>query len=309
MNAPLRDVIRRQASVGAPDAVVALGDSLRRRFGPRAQAVLFYGSCRRSNDDESGIVDLYVLVDDYRAAYGSLLPAIANRLLAPNVYYLEVPFAGRTVRAKYAVVSLEHFERGTARWFHSYLWGRFAQPCGLLYAADENIERRVVMALGQAVATFARRTLPRLPAEFDAETLWTQGLLLSYSAELRPERPDRIRARYAESSAEFEAVTQGVAAGDNWELTPAGLYRNPSTRRDRSIAPWAWAARRAQGKLLSVLRLLKASSTFDGGIAYIAWKIERHSGVRVEVTPFMRRFPRLGAIGAFWRTWRVGGFR
>ncbi|MET0918406.1 MAG: hypothetical protein ABWY07_08305, partial [Burkholderiales bacterium] len=61
--------------------------------------------------------------------------------------------------------------------------------------------------------------------------------------------------------------------------------------------------------LLSVARLLKASFTFDGGLPYLVWKIERHSGVKVEITPFMRRFPRLGAIGAMWRTWRRGGFR
>jgi hypothetical protein len=138
--------------------------------------VLFYGSCRRANDDTDGIVDLYVLVDDYRAAYGKLLPALANRVLAPNVYYLETPFAGRTARAKYAVLSLDQFERGTARWFHPYLWGRFAQPCGLLYSADETVTRRVILALAAAVATFAARTLPRLPEEFDAEALWTGGL-------------------------------------------------------------------------------------------------------------------------------------
>jgi hypothetical protein len=73
---------------------------------------------------KGGIVDLYVLVDRYRAAYGSALPAIANALLAPNVYYIEVPFAGRIARAKYAVISLEHFERGVARWFHPVSVGR-----------------------------------------------------------------------------------------------------------------------------------------------------------------------------------------
>ena len=309
MNSPLRDLIRRQSAAPAPDAVIALGDTLRRRFGSHAQAVLFYGSCRRSNDDIGGIVDLYVLVDGYRAAYGDLLPALANRVLAPNVYYLEVPFAGRTARAKYAVVSLDQFERGTADWFHPYLWGRFAQPCGLLYAVDETAGQRVVQALGQAVATFARRVLPRLPAEFDSEALWTRGLLLTYGAELRSEQPAKIRALYAHSSTEFKALTQCLAAEYGWQLTPAGHYRNPSTRWDGWFGAWGWAARRAQGKLLSFLRLLKASFTFDGGIAYIAWKIERHSGVNVEITSFMRRFPRLGSLSAFWRTWRRGGFR
>jgi len=191
MTPSLDDAIERHVAARAPDAVVVLGNLLRERFGSHAQAVLFYGSCRRAHDDTGGIVDLYVLVDGYRAAYGALLPALANWILAPNVYYLETPFAGRTVRAKYAVVSLDQFERGTARWFHPYLWGRFAQPCGLLFAANDTVRRRVLGALGSAVATFAARTLPRLPAEFDAATLWTGGLLLTYGAELRAERPTR----------------------------------------------------------------------------------------------------------------------
>ncbi len=309
MNASLEAVIESQLAASAPDSVAALGELLRRRFGAHAQAVLFYGSCRRGNDDAGGIVDLYVLVDAYRAAYGRLLPALANRALAPNVYYLETPFAGRTARAKYAVVSLEQFEHGTARWFHPYLWGRFAQPCGLLYAADATVRRRIVHSLAAAVTRFAARTLPRLPAEFDTETLWTRGLLLTYAAELRAERPAKIRALHADAATELEARTQALAAMQGWERTPAGRYRNPGTRWDRWRGACRWAVCVAQGKALSVLRLLKASFTFDGGLSYLAWKIERHSGVQIEITPFMRRFPRLGAIGALWRTWRQGGFR
>jgi len=309
MSAALESAMEGQLDARAPDAVAALGEVLRGRFGRHAQAVLFYGSCRRANDDSGGIVDLYLLVDDYRAAYGSVMPAIANRMLAPNVYYLEIPFAGRIARAKYAVVSLDQFERGTAHWFHPYLWARFAQPCGLLFAADENARRCVVRALGAAVATFASRTTPRLPSEFDAEALWTRGLLLSYAAELRSEGPDRIRALVAGAATELRLITHAIAATQGWTLLRPGVYGNPSTRGDRWAGAFAWAARRVQGKALSILRLLKASFTFDGGLPYLAWKIERHSGVKLEITPFMRRFPRLGALGAFWRTWRRGGFR
>lgn len=309
MTSSLEGAIERHVAARAPDAVVALGNLLRERYGSHAQAVLFYGSCRRAHDDAGGIVDLYVLVDDYRAAYGALLPALANRLLAPNVYYLETSFAGRTVRAKYAVVSVDQFERGTARWFHPYLWGRFAQPCGLLYAADEIVRRRVVRALGAAATTFAAQTLPRLPEEFDAAAFWTHGLLLTYAAELRSERPSKIRALHADATAELDALVHALARQQRWTIAPAGCYRNPSTRGARWSSACAWAVRRAQGKALSVLRLLKASLTFDGGLSYLAWKIERHSGVQTEITPFMRRFPRLGAIGALWRTWRLGGFR
>ena len=222
---------------------------------------------------------------------------------------ISIPFAGRSARAKYAVVSLDQFERGTARWFHPYLWGRFAQPCGLLFAADDAVRRRVVSALAAAVATFAARTLPRLPPQFDAETLWTRGLLLSYAAELRSERPERIRALHSDASAELEALTRALAREQRWTSAADGRYRNPSTRAARWSSACGWAVCRLQGKMLSVLRLLKASFTFDGGLGYLAWKIERHSGVPTVITPFMRRHPRLGAFGALWRTWRRGGFR
>ena len=167
----------------------------------------------------------------------------------------------------------------------------------------------MVRALAAAVATFAARTLPRLPAEFDAETLWTQGLRLTFAAELRSESPARIRALYSEAAGELRALTCALAREQGWPPAAGPRYRNPSTRAARWSSACGWIARRVQGKVLSVLRLLKASYTFDGGLQYIAWKIERHSGVKTEITPFMRRFPRLGAIGALWRTWRLGGFR
>jgi len=305
----LDDAIAGEVAAPAPEAVAALGESVRQRFGTHVLAVLFYGSCRRAHDDQGGIVDLYVLVDRYRAAYRSALPAIANALLAPNVYYLEVPFAGRIARAKYAVISLDHFERGVERWFHPYLWARFAQPCGILYAADEPVRRRIVAALGAAVAHFAARTLPQLPAEFDSRTLWTHGLLLSYAAELRSERPEKIATHYTGAAAELDARARALSVDQRWDEAAAGSWRNPTASTARSRSTMGWTLRRAQGKLLSVLRLLKASFTFDGGLSYLTWKIERQSGVQVEITPFMQRFPRLGGIGAMWRTWRRGGFR
>lgn len=301
--------VLQQAEMPAPPAIAALGETLRRRFAGQARAVLFYGSCRRAGSAGTGIVDLYVLVDDYRVAYDTRWEALANRVLAPNVYYLEASAGGQTVRAKYAVLSMEHFERGTSRWFHPYLWARFAQPCSVLYAADAATHRRVAQALAQAVRTFASKVLALLPAQFEAEDLWSQGLACTFATELRSEGPERIRTLCLECAAAFAALTRALAGELGWVPVHDGRYRNPSTPTQRRRCTWAWAARRAQGKVLSVLRLLKASLTFEGGMSYIAWKIERHSGVKVEITPFMRRFPPLGAVGAAWRTWRLGGFR
>ena len=77
----------------------------------------------------------------------------------------------------------------------------------------------------------------------------------------------------------------------------------------RAISRAAWALRIAQGKLLSVARLLKALFTFDGGLDYIAWKLERHSGVPVEIPDKVRRYPLIFVWGLFWKLYRRGVFR
>ncbi len=74
--------------------------------------------------------------------------------------------------------------------------------------------------------------------------------------------------------------------------------------RERAARSWAWRAR--LGRPLNILRLLKASFTFEGAMDYAAWKVERHSGVRIEVSPWQRRFPLLAAPGLYWKLRRRG---
>jgi hypothetical protein len=89
----------------------------------------------------------------------------------------------------------------------------------------------------------------------------------------------------------------------------ADSYRQSLARRTRFTGRLRWAGRGLLGKGLNVARLIKASFTFAGGIDYLLWKVERHSGVRIEPTPFLRRHPLLGIWGVAWRLWRRGGFR
>jgi hypothetical protein len=60
---------------------------------------------------------------------------------------------------------------------------------------------------------------------------------------------------------------------------------------------------------LSVARLVKAAFTFQDGAQYLLWKIERHSGVTIEVTPWQRRHPVLASSVLFWKLYRKGAFR
>jgi len=77
----------------------------------------------------------------------------------------------------------------------------------------------------------------------------------------------------------------------------------------RTEALRAWARRARLGRALNVLRLLKAALTFDHALDYVVWKVERHSGVRLEVAPWERRFPLLAAPGLYWRLRRRGLLR
>jgi hypothetical protein len=67
----------------------------------------------------------------------------------------------------------------------------------------------------------------------------------------------------------------------------------------------AWRRREAFGRPLNIARLVKAAFTFEGAARYAAWKIERHTGVVVPLTPWRERHPILAAPGAAWRIWRA----
>jgi len=307
--------ISRRSVRSASPAVGLLIDEILVRHGEAVQAILFYGSCLRTGDDLDGLVDLYVLVDSYRAAYTSRIQAFFNVLLPPNVYYLEREFEQQVVRTKYAVLSLADFKKGTSkRWFHSYLWGRFCQPTALLYARNDEVAKLVQRGFARSVLTFIQRVLPRVDSDFSARQLWCRGLELSYRAEFRAERPEKGARLFNAASDYYEKITRLAmdAVGFPAEIlnsTDGVSYRVRIPARVRFLSRLTWGLRSLQGKLLSALRLLKAMATFEGGVDYILWKIQRHSGVTVDIEPRLRRRPLLAMWVLSWRLYRRGGFR
>ena len=310
----LTDTIREKTSQPVYPAIQALIAHIRQQYSGAA-AVLFYGSCLRSGEDRGGMADLYVLVDSYRHSGQSALWSALNALLPPNVFYLEVPFENRTVRAKYALLSLSDFERGTSmRWFHSYIWGRFAQPIAIVYVRSPEDRERIVMALAQAVTTFMHRALPCTKTPFAARDLWFKGLSLSYRSELRAENPDKLANLVEMFEDYYEKITRAAIDRIPYEvaITEEGRrcrYTPRVSARSRFSARQIWRVRFIQGKILSILRLLKGAFTFAGGVDYIRWKIERHTGVQAEVPRRLRRFPIIALGVLAWRIYRQGGFR
>ncbi|MDJ0829168.1 MAG: hypothetical protein QNI92_04900 [Desulfobacterales bacterium] len=292
-----------------------LADQLLKKYADAAQAVLFYGSCLRSGNASNGIADLYVLVDDYHRAFKRPIQASLNKLLPPNVFYLERSYNQITVRSKYAVLSLNDFLKGTStRWFHSYLWGRFAQPSVLLYARNETVATQVQTGLAQATTTFLSRVVPCLPATFSVRDIWTHGLRLSYRAELRAERPEKIAKLFDANAHFYKNLTQVAISEIPYRVDinttkHDHTYHTQISENTRKTCQGAWKLRSFQGKMLSVLRLSKAITTFENGLDYILWKIERHSGVSIEISEKLRRKPLLAALVFFWRLYRRGAFR
>jgi hypothetical protein len=315
VSSELVNQICQHTSRKAPPGVDALCEEILETHGDAALAILFYGSCLRKGDDRDGIVDLYLIVKSYHAANQSHIQALLNRLLPPNVFYLEVPFEGRIVRAKYAILTLSDLERGLSMdCFHSYFWARFAQPVALVYGRDAQISERVNRALAQGTTTFVSRVLPELTSPFTARDLWRQGFVLSYQAELRPEGSDDVARLYDAEAKYYEQVTRSAMASVTFEVQVLDnadpvRYRASMPGRVRHLSRLAWGVRCLQGKVLSFLRLFKALFTFQGGVDYVLWKIERHSGVTVEAAPPLRRRSILGVCALFWRLYRQGGFR
>jgi hypothetical protein len=313
--AELANAVYRRSALPAPAPVVALGESIRAAWGSAVQAILFYGSCLRTGEDRGGMVDLYLIVDRYRHAYRSSLWASLNRLLPPNVFYLEIPFEDRVVRAKYAVLSMSDLENGVSpAWFHSYIWGRFAQPTALVYARRPAVADRVCTLLGQAVLTFLDRVIPRLPVEFSIDELWLRGLTLSYRTELRAERPEKMGALFHSAADHYVRITDAALPALSLPVEViAGAerrrYRSRISASVRLKSRIAWKLRSLQGKILTLLRLLKGAFSFSGGLDYILWKIERHTGVTVEVPPRLRRRPILALCVLGYRLYRRGAFR
>ena len=297
----LVELIAAENAMAAPPSIVAVAEAARRRQGSGIAAVLFYGSCLRAGNDE-GIVDLYLLADSYDQVHGSRLMRILNRLLPPNVYYIETPFEGRTVRAKYALLTLAQFERLVERTtLQSYFWARFAQPTVVLWARTSAVQERVTQALAAAVATTAHETRLLLGPDAPRRGVWVRAFYEAYRTELRAESPERGLALYDTFAERYDAIT-GILFGR--EAAPPVEARNARRRAERK-----WWRRRVVGKTLSVLRLMKSAFTFEDGATYLAWKIERHSGVSFELTPWQKRHPILASGRLFWRIYRAGGFR
>ena len=239
-------------------------------------AILAYGSCLRGVPASDTLMDFYVLTENLADVSPNLISRLACAMVPPNVYYAETKFGEQNLRAKYALLPLPLFARWmTRKTGNPYFWARFSQPSALVYVRDDETQRQTVASISDALRTsFANAKA--LTNDQDSLAIWTAGFNATYQSEFRSEQTIRsaqivsAEPDYYMEAAKFLASEIPVHANQN--------------------------LRRIAGKFWSVLRLIKAAFTFQGGADYIVWKIERHSGERIILSQWQRKHPVIAGL-------------
>jgi hypothetical protein len=290
----LRDLVAAELDEPVDPRVSAMAAAIAARFPGAARAVLFYGSCLREKRLEGLMLDFYLIVSSYRAAYGRSWLAAANRLIPPNVF----PFEHQGLTAKYAVLSEADFARECGIEARSVsVWARFAQPSRLAWVADPAARAATVRSVAEAAPTLFALTRPTLdPAQRENPlALFRAGFALTYGAELRAEPREKPVSIVEADPERYRRLGTAVLA----------------ERRDEAPvrAASGWRARQRKGKALTVVRLIKAGLTYADGVDYLAWKINRHAGTKIIVKPWQRRWPLLAGLILLPRLLRRGAIR
>lgn len=248
-----------------------------------ALAVLFYGSNLRSGSLE-GVLDFYVLTGGPR-----------EKGLWPRVAYFEREHDGETLRAKVAVMRLSTFKHAAeGRHADTTIWARFVQPCALAWTAGGSAADEVISAVEAACMTAGRFAAALGPDKGRERDYWQALFRATYRAELRVEKPGREQQILEFGAGHFGGLLPAAwnAAGIGFD-SHQGILHPRLLPVERAALMKRWESRRRMGKPLNVLRLLRAGTTFEGGARYLAWKVERHSGIVVPLTPFRERHPLL----------------
>lgn len=267
-------------------------------------AVLLFGSrLVQASPDRFSAHDLVLVVDDYREFHRRLVAAghhrrgawvldIMARVLPPNVIAF-VPRPDGPV-GKTMVFDEADFRRALSPMARDhFLKGRMAQNVALLYARDPEVEAWVPGVIAASREDTVRWAGPFVEAPFGPEEFARRMLEVSYGGEIRPESGERVAEVFA-AQREFlvetyAAVLDALARRGSLVRDSRGRYRLPSPpgRLDRArIRAYFF-----RSKIRATARWLKHVATFNDWLTYIQRKVERRTGMTVEITRLERRYP------------------
>ncbi|KGB22274.1 hypothetical protein AtDm6_2285 [Acetobacter tropicalis] len=277
----------------------------------RPLGVLFYGSGLRSGVQEDTLLDFYVILRRQSDWPRPFLARMGNALLPPNVEYHEIEIGGRLLRAKVALLSLAQFRTltGLQTW-DTTVWARFSQPVRLVWAVDSQAAHALQQCVMRATITAALWSAWLGPESGQPEEFWNALYRRTYQAELRVEKAGRGAGIVASYQDRYDRLLLPC-----WRVAGLGVHENGGMLKpilspaQKEKQEKAWGLRKNLGKPLNIVRLMKAAFTFSGGARYAAWKIERHSGITVVLTPFAEKHPLIAGLPLLWRLWRKGAFQ
>jgi hypothetical protein len=302
------------AVTGAPTDPVA--DALARELevitGEPPWAILLFGSRLAGTAPGSySAYDLILIVDAYRPFYERLhrsgkhgrsprvLTALAH-VLPPNIIAFDPELAGGEI-AKVMILTPEDFQRALShRAKDHFLRGRLVQRVAVLRARDDRVRSAIDSALARTRRDVLRWAGPWLPERFTASELVLRLLEVSYAGEVRPESAGRVAA-VVEAQRSWlepaylrvleEAEREGLVRKLEGPPADGTLWRlaSPQGALDRL----RWRLYFLRSKIRATSRWLKHVVTFDDWLTYVQQKVERRTGMQVEVTPMERRLPLL----------------
>jgi Phosphatidate cytidylyltransferase, mitochondrial len=263
-----------------------LGELVARLRQDAVRAIVFYGSLLADTTRRpDSFHDFYVIVDSLAAYHGRLRDRLVGRVLPPSIYYRQ--FEG-DLRCKFCVLTADQLERELsprARDIHNV--GRFSKRVAVLWSRDAASYELVVEGCLSAARTLRPHALALLPAEFELDELIRTLLRLSYLGEQRVAEDSKVDALFAAERDHYRAL-YGAILDEAGLVREGDRYRQPApTAADRRRTLRFLARSRRRGKL----RWPKYIVTVDNWLEIALAKVERHHGVKVELTARERRWP------------------
>jgi len=275
------------------------------------RAVIGYGSWYADGlRKPSSFADVYLVIDDYDRVHRNALHAWLNRRLPPHVAFLWSPGDGhREIRGKYNLISAADLERECGPGLRDvYNAGRLTKLVWIAWVCDEATRAWLIAQLVAAHCTLAPVALALVPERFRCDDFSLELLGLSYRGEPRLEGWERVRAlheAHAERYRELHGALLDAFASATGLLEPAGCgeFRKRDRRAWEDLARTAWRLLR-RSRRRGYLRWPRIVLTEPNLVDLAVSEAERKAGVRIRVTPALRRHPFLLGLPEFLRVLR-----
>lgn len=295
----------RPLSDRVPERAGAFARGLVRVGGDSVVAVILYGSqLHRSSPGMHSAWDLVVIADSYDGFHRAMRQAGHQRrsvalmnllggILPPYVTDFSPEEAEGGIAKCLVLTEGQFMEALGPQARDHFVKGRMVQHVEVVWSASAEHADRIERALAGARDDVLRWAGPFLDQPFDVRDL-TRGMLeVSFAGELRPESGERVSEVWESQSGWLEETFAGVLrkAASRGRLVEAGGGRYRFAPGQRPAGRSALQRYFLQSKVRTTSRWLKHIMTFNDWLTYIQRKVERRTGLEIEITPAERRWP------------------